>query len=66
MLNLEILIFLNVILKLSFKKSIINLYNFFYNDNIVILLTEIIVLLLHKICLSCKHAKQILILKMTD
>jgi len=34
-----------VILRLCLKKSIINLYNFFYHDNIIILL--------NKICLSC-------------
>jgi len=34
MLNLEMEFFLNVILKLSIKKSITSLYTFFYIDNI--------------------------------
>jgi hypothetical protein len=53
-------------LKLSLKKLIINLYNFFNNDNIIILLNKIIIKLFKKICLSCIHAKQIFILKITD
>jgi len=59
MLSLEIYIFLNVILKLSLRKSIINLCNF-------LLLNKIIIELLNKICLSCIHDKEIFILKTTD
>jgi hypothetical protein len=64
MLNLEILIFFNVILKLSLKKSIISLYNLFIMI-ISLLLNKITVLLLNKICLSCIHDEQIFILKIT-
>ena len=70
MLNLEILIILDVILKQFLKKSIINLYNLFimiiYIIKYIIKKNKIIVILLNKFCISCKHAKQIFILKITD